>query len=367
MERVGVLQVVDTLDAGGMERMVVSIANSLPADRYESHVCMTRRAGILETELSADVRRLNLRRHGRFDLAAIGSLAQYVKRARIRIVHAHGPSLFVCSLLGMFDRSISIVWHDHFGAGHLRGRRPIWAYRLAASRVESIISVTKGLERWALTDLHRSADSVRYLPNFVVIGAPAGSIPSLPGVPGKRLVCVANMKPAKDHITLVQAMQHIVARTPDAHLLLVGGETETAYGRHVRAEIERCGVSKHVTLLGVRSDVHGILRGSDIGILSSISEGLPVALIEYGVMNLAAVATDVGQCAEVLGGGSAGVLIKPRDPHALADAVISLLENPKQARALAEQLRQRTSEIYSERAGMNAICGLYEELLRGTS
>lgn len=361
-----VLQIVDTLDAGGMERMAIAIANSLPPDRYESHLCTTRRGGTLESELSGRVHHLQLGRSSRFDIAAFQSLADYVKRQGIRIVHAHGPSLFVSSLLGLFNRSISIVWHDHFGAGHVRGR-PVWAYRLATSRVESIISVTEDLERWAVRELHRSTDSVRYLPNFVVTRPRTGHVPSLPGLPGRRLVCVANMKPQKGHITLIHAMQRIVARMPDAHLLLVGGETSTAHGEKVKAEIERCGVSKDVTLLGVRSDVHELLLGCDIGILSSMSEGLPVALIEYGAMKLAVVATDVGQCAEVLGGGSAGLLVQPNDPHALADAVISLLENPVKARALAEQLQQRVSAVYSERAGMNSICGLYEELVRRTA
>ena len=111
----------------------------------------------------------------------------------------------------------------------------------------------------------------------------------------------------------------------------------------MRADIERRGLGQHVSVLGVRNDVHDILRGCDIGILSSTSEGLPVALIEYGMVGLAAVATDVGQCAEVLDGGAAGVIVPPKDAGALARAVISLLANPAEARRLGERLRSRVA------------------------
>lgn len=358
-----VMQIVDTLDAGGMERMAITIANSLPPDRFESHLCTTRRGGTLEQELMDRVRRLDLGRSARFDVQAFHSLLGYVRGQGIQLLHAHGPSLFVSALLKLVDRSISVVWHDHYGAKHVRGRS-VWAYRLAVSRIDGIIAVTQDLERWAIDALHYPETRVRYVPNFVGARSEPKAAPALPGVRGKRLVCVANMKPQKGHIHLIEAMAQIVNVVPEAHLLLIGDTGNETYADQVRAEIARHGLGGHVTLLGIRNDVHAILSGCDIGILSSTSEGLPVALIEYGVMGLAAVATDVGQCAEVLGHGRSGKLVPPRDSRALARAVVDLLLNPVEAQRIAVDLRKRVSTVYSVDVGIATICGLYEEIHR---
>ena len=80
-------------------------------------------------------------------------------------------------------------------------------------------------------------------------------------------------------------------------------------------------------------------------------------------MNLPAVATDVGQCAEVLDGGAAGILVQPKDSEAIARAVTYLLSHPVEAQALAERLHLRVSEAYGVRAGINSICSLYKELV----
>ena len=121
-------------------------------------------------------------------------------------------------------------------------RRPLWPYQWASHSVEGMIVVTRDLEQWAIRKLHRPAERVRYIPNFVVGGVRVGRSPDLPGVPGKRLVCVANFKLAKDHRTLIRAMSEVVQSVGDAHLLLVGdSSTETA--DQVKAEIDHFGLN----------------------------------------------------------------------------------------------------------------------------
>ena len=102
---------------------------------------------------------------------------------------------------------------------------------------------------------------------------------SLPGRCGRRIVCVGNVRPEKDHVSLVRALALVVDEVPDAHLLIVGSDrNHSRYVKAVRDEISRHGLEKHVTLIGARDDVPRILHACDIGVLSSISEGLPLAL-----------------------------------------------------------------------------------------
>jgi glycosyltransferase involved in cell wall biosynthesis len=110
-----------------------------------------------------------------------------------------------------------------------------------------------------------------------------------------------------------------------------------------------------------------VLKACDIGVLSSASEGMPLALLEYGMNGLPAVATRVGQCAEVLDHGRAGLVVPPGASADLAEAIISLLNSPDRRASLGERLRQRTAQAYSADACVNQICGVYDRVLHDRS
>jgi glycosyltransferase involved in cell wall biosynthesis len=158
-------------------------------------------------------------------------------------------------------------------------------------------------------------------------------------------------------------MRIVFARTPRAHLLLVGGAGNQAYRQRIEKEISQGNLAGRVSWLGSRSDVAAILKACDIGVLSSVSEGLPLALIEYGLAGLAAVATRVGQCEEVLAEGRAGLLVPPASPAELAMAILSLLESPERRRALAARLVERVRERYGEEQALEQVCKIYDAVL----
>ena len=191
-----------------------------------------------------------------------------------------------------------LVWHDHFGRD-LAGRRA-WQYRPIVKRVKAIVAVSRPLAQWSKERLRIPPERVSYIPNFVTVATADGPVPTLPGMPGARLVCVANWREQKDHLTLLHAFEFVLQRMPTAHLLLVGAENDGPYGDQIRREIARQALNGSVSVLGSRRDVPAILAECDVGVLSSVSEGLPLALLEYGLAGLPGVATAVGQCPEVL-------------------------------------------------------------------
>lgn len=362
MSLIEVMQVVDSLDSGGMELMAVTIANALPRDRFSSHICTTRYKGVLENRLGPHVRRLDLDRWGRFDPRALFWLVRYLRRSKIDIIHAHGTALFLCAAARLACRSVVLVWHDHFGGSGVR-TRPRGLYRIATRGVALVISVNKELAEWASHELGIPRERIRYLANFVESRTAEGSAENLPGVPGMRLVCVANMKPAKDHFTLLRAMEIVVASQPQAHLLLLGGGPNMEYVRRVRDQIDSSGLQGAVTVMGIRDDIAEVLAACDIGVLSSASEGLPMALLEYGRSGLPSVVTDVGQCSEVVDRGAAGFLVPPHDPEALAKGILRLLASPVLRRDLGLRLRERVEACYGLAAGMSGIVGMYTHLI----
>jgi glycosyltransferase involved in cell wall biosynthesis len=158
-------------------------------------------------------------------------------------------------------------------------------------------------------------------------------------------------------------MALIKRQDPAAHLLLVGASPDPAYRALVEKEVARRDLVRNVSILGERHDVHAILQACDIGVLSSIAEGLPLALVEYGMAGLPTVATRVGQCAEVLDQGRAGIVVPPGKPAPLSEALLSLLRSPTKRVALGQRLRQRARQFYSADCVISKVCEVYERVL----
>jgi glycosyltransferase involved in cell wall biosynthesis len=359
---IGVLQICDTLNAGGMERVAVNVANGLPRGRYASHLCTTRCDGALEADVAPDVGRLRLRRSHTLDVAAVRRLVRYVREHRIAVLHAHGPSLFIAAAASAFAPHPAVVWHDHFGA-HETERRIPWLYRFPARRVGGVIAVSQALAQWAVEKLRMPRERVRFIANFVAEPPASLTVPPLPGKPGVRIVCVANLRPQKDHLNLLAAMKILLQKFPEAHLILLGSSVDEGHTARLTSVMEGDGLAGHVSWLGSRDDVQGVLKGCTVGVLGSASEGLPLALIEYGMAGLPAVATRVGQCAEVLDEGRAGILVPPAAPGPLAEAMASLLASEETRSRFASSFALRVRESYSVRKNLKEICDLYEFLI----
>jgi glycosyltransferase involved in cell wall biosynthesis len=362
---IGVMQIVDSLDSGGLERVAVNLANALPEAQYRSFLCTTRRAGPLERLVSPDVIRLDLERRSRFDWRAVRHLAAFVRRERVSILHAHGSSLFVAVAASLFLPEVAVIWHDHYGR-YLFDDRPTRLYRLASRRLDGIVSVNRALAAWSTRHLAVDPERIWYVPNFIVrapAAPPGGQGPLLPGRDGGRVVCVANLREQKDHRTLFEAMAQVVRACPDAHLLLVGGG-DASYEASLRRLSAAMALDSHITFLGVRDDVAGILAGCDLGVLSSRSEGFPLALVEYGAAALATISTDVGECAEVLDGGRAGVLVPAADSGALAHALVSLLSDGARRAHLGRQLHTRVEALYTSGQVLARLGEIYRAVLR---
>jgi glycosyltransferase involved in cell wall biosynthesis len=359
---VRVLHMIDSLDMGGAERVAVNLVNHLPRERFEAHLCTTRRDGPLAPLVRPDVTWCRLGRQHSLDFAAALRLRAFIRERGIRIVHAHSTSVFLGAAALWGTRRCALVWHDHFGRYAVE-ERPASLYRLAIRRADGVIAVNEPLAEWSRRALGMRADRVWYLPNFSCGCEPGGQEPALPGKRGSRIVCVACLRAEKDHLTLLRAMALVVQRAPEAHLLLVGGTHDSSYREQVQAEIGRSGLESSVSWLGERQDVAAILRACDLAVLSSVSEGLPLALIEYGMAGLATIATEAGQCAEVLDRGRAGIVVRPRAPQQLAEAVVSLLEAPKRRAELGSRLRERVREFYSSGPVLQQICRVYDLLL----
>lgn len=362
MNKIGVLHLVDSLASGGAEHVAVMLANNLPKDRYRVYLCASRQAGPLQNQIQSYVTFYDLRRRGRFDVFAILRLAMFIRREQIGIIHAHTTSLFLGAILKFIDQRLKLVWHDHAEQKSMGEWRTL-VYRPFVRQAQVVFTVTKELERWSVQSIGLPENRVHYLPNFVEPHQTMNVSLGLPGTAGKRLVCVANIRLQKDHLTLLRALAQVVKVEPQAHLFLVGAENDPHLASQARQESQRLGLASNVSWMGPREDVPLILENCDIGVLSSVSEGFPVVLLEYGRAGLAVVATQVGACAEILNDGEAGILVRPSSPDSLAVVLLRLLKTPALRTQLGERISERVKKNYSTETIVNQVCQVYEQIL----
>jgi glycosyltransferase involved in cell wall biosynthesis len=366
MSQVRVMHMIDTLDAGGAERVAVNLANVMPRDRFRTYLCTTRREGPLAELLAPDVGRLNLERKRTLQWRAIRRLVSFVRREQIQILHAHEYSLFFAVVASLFPPFPAVVWHDNFGPCETE-ERPVWIYRLLARRLRAVIAVNQPLVDWSRNRLRVPHDRVWFLKNFVCRPKLSGNSNHIPGSPGARIACVANLRPQKDHVTLIRAMALVVKQVPNAHLLLIGSRNGPDDTHDlVRRHIHEFGLEPNVSLLGRRDDVADVLSVCDVGVLSSVSEGCPLALLEYGMSGLPVVATSVGECSDLLDQGKAGLLVPPKQAERLADCLLQLLTFPDRRVLFGDRLQQRVREAYGEDAAIEQVAGIYNSVLGGT-
>lgn len=360
-----VLTLIDSLIAAGAERMAVNIANGLSRRGVQSFLCATRKGGPLEVFVDEEVKLLLLNKRHALDVRAFWRLRCFVSREQIGVVHAHSSSLFWAVLLKLSCPRLKLVWHDHFGYSEQLHRRPRGLLRVLVKFCSYVFVVNDKLLKYAVEKLALPAKKVAFLPNFADLEEVAALEKPLPDDgQGPRLVCLANLRRQKDHDNLLDAFVRIRRRYPAASLLLVGGHFSDDYFRHLSQRLlKEAQLGGRVHILGSRNDVAAILQAADLGLLSSLSEGLPVSLLEYGMAALPVVSTNVGDCALVLDQGRCGRLVPPSDPEALAAAVVDLLDSPEEARRLAEALKGRVATHFSATSALDKIEKVYAKIL----
>jgi len=352
-----VLQLIDSLEAGGAERIAVTYANSL-SKHVNSYLCATRVEGILLETIEKEVGFFFLKKKNAMDFKAIFLLKKYIKDNHITIIHAHSSSFFLAGMMKILNYKLKIVWHDHYGDSENLNNRSYAVLKVISFLFSTIIAVNTKLEKWAKDNLH--CNNVVYLSNFVSDSVDFKKETYLKGEDGKRIVCLANLRAQKDHLNLLNAFLKIIKEHPNWTLHLVGKNFNDDYSKSIFEFIEANKIKESVFVYGTCSDVSYILSQSSIGVLSSKSEGLPVALLEYGYATLPVVTTNVGECATVIDHEKNGLIVTSEDPTSLYNGLHKLIINQKLSYKLAKEFKRHITKNYTASSLVNKVLKMYQ-------
>jgi glycosyltransferase involved in cell wall biosynthesis len=170
---------------------------------------------------------------------------------------------------------------------------------------------------------------------------------------------IAALVPHKGQKFLIDAAAAVVHEAPEARFVIAG---EGELRQDLEHQIRRLHLGQHVVLAGFRPEVLGLLKGLDLFVMSSVTEGLGSALLDAMAAARPIVATTAGGIPEVVADGKTGVLVPPRDSGALANAILALLRDPGRRARLAEAGRARVKQQFSDERMVDATLAVYERL-----
>lgn len=161
--------------------------------------------------------------------------------------------------------------------------------------------------------------------------------------------CIGHVNPVKDYETFIKSAHYVHANSDKTKFIIVGDITgsQFQYYQTLQYLIKSLNMKENIIFTGKRTDIPELLSMLDVFVLSSISEGTPLAILEAMAMEKAIVTTDVGAVSEQVVNGETGIIVSPKNPEILGKAITRLLENPKERIDMGIKGRQRAIEEFS--------------------
>lgn len=299
-----------------------------------------------------------LRRPGPAALRSLAALRRLLLAGGAGLLHANGSrAMFYAGLAGRLAGRAAI-WHVR-----VADRDP-FADRLLAALASAIVVNSDAVGRrfdWAprgkVCRIHNGVDLARFLPHR----PPAGLRASL-NIPAEAPVAVSvgRFVAYKGYAHLLEAARLVGAAHSEVRWILVGdGELRGELEGHCR----RLGLESRVCFTGWREDIPDLLALGDLFVLPSLGEHFGRVLIEAMAMAKAVVATDTGGVPEIVVPGETGLLVPPGDAKAMAEAVLTLLEDPDRAGQMGRAGRRRAQAEFSLSRHVEAVEALYSHVL----
>jgi len=369
---VAVLHVCDKFGVAGSSIHGVSRLFSWWFPRYDGARFRVSLCGLKRPEPASEL----LRQQGipvhhlgrsRFDPRILSDLVTLAREREVKVLHVHGYAAADFGRLAARRVGAALVLHEHFADPKMPSYQGL-ADRLLAPLTDRAIAVSASTRDFLVRERHLPAQKVHLIWN----GAPLDEFAPVAqdqtralrtelGIPTTALLVgvVGRLNEQKGHRYLVQAAPQVLAQVPLARFLIAGDGDLMGELRGMAAAL---GIGDRMVFAGHRSDIPTVLGALDVFCISSTYEGTPLALFEAMAARKAIVSTAVDGCREVLEDRVTSLLVAPRDPAALARALIEILSKADLRESLAGAA-QAASTRYDIRTCVTRMESLYDEVL----
>lgn len=367
-----ILMLNETSGPGGAETVIYNIASNLDRNCFNPRVVLFRpgwfQGFLAEKGITVDI----IKSSRSWDVLFITKLASYCHRHKIDLIHAHlpGGNLYGSVVGKMLGLPVICTLHNEFimpgSVEHFSGAK-MFIIRNLASRMVIVAEYMRSdylykgkIPSQKMVLIYNGVSPQKNDSSFDIddfktqIDYRAGDI---------LIANIANLRPPKGHLILIEAAARVLREIPRAKFLLIGEEGDGKIKSAIIDRVNALGIADRVKLLGFRKDVSQVLRHVDIFLLSSISEGLPVSVVEAMRAGLPVIATTVGGLPEVVKDSESGFLVKPGDPESLAEKISVLCKDDSQRRHMGQKGSGIASQYFSLDIMIKKYQNLYEELI----
>lgn len=325
--------------------------------------------GVLRQRASEGHDLLPLAPTSELDFASSWKLSRVIRQFNPDVVHAHDShavAMAAGALSMLTSGRVPPLLMSRRVDFHVRKNAlSRWKYNkvdcfVCASRAIKQILVSDGIDDSKAILVHDGVDVAK------VDALPAASVHEAFWLPHQAPVVanVAALVPHKGQRHLVDAAGIVIQKIPDVRFIIFGeGELREPLERQIKAH----NLEKHVLLAGFRGDVLSLCKTVDLFAMSSVTEGLGSALLDAMACRKAVVGTTAGGIPEAVVHGTTGLLVPPRDDRALADAIVTILNDPLTRERFGEAGRRRVEEQFSEEKLVEGVLAAYESVARPTT
>jgi glycosyltransferase involved in cell wall biosynthesis len=368
--KINVIHLVEELTIGGLEKILTTIVLNLDKEKYNVSVWCLREGGFFANKLvkeGIDVKILHISTSR--NPLSIYKLYKLLKIHKFDIIHTHAYSAGTIGRISAFLAGIPvIISHNHsvYDYYNMYYHFVEWLLSHITDRIICVSDIvqrftneTQRINAKKLITIHNGIDSV-----CSVTGKEVSDIRKELGIPHNHTVIstIAHMEEHKGLDCLLESASLLLKSRSDISFLLVGEGT-------LKEEFKKLSVSlkidKNVIFTGERSDVSEILLLTDIFVLPSLREGLPLVILEAMDCGKPIIATNVGGIPEVVDDGVTGILVPTGDFKALYNAMIELLNNTEKMKEMGNKGRRIFSEYFHSEIMVDKIEALYSSLIEG--
>lgn len=350
-----IVQFVNNLDMGGLERLAVDLALCQIAEGHQATIYCLTYPGRLAAE--AEERGITVRSFGKGPgphLSTVWKIVRQLRNDRPDVLHTHNHLVHHYGVVAGRMAGVSVIVNTRHGAkkrllhepngfrmtAESPDRKADLIFRATLPWVGSVVLISEATRRFFVEYRGIPATKARVILNgahwekFLRMPAQPGSV-----LPRVRFGMAARLVPEKDHFTLLRAFAEVAAELPEAELQIAG---DGSLGDRLTAFTQELNLTNRVRFLGPVSNTAQFYSELDVFVLSSLNEGLPLAVLEAMAAGLPVVATRAGGVEEAAIDGCNAYLAAPGDAHGLAQAMIRMARSPDLARmgALGRQTVQ---------------------------
>ncbi len=371
--RRGVLQLRSSLGFFGAENVVLEIAKGLRQSDYRPFIGVFSNGVEAQEQLAAEARRNEIdsvvfQCKPRWDKKAVAGIRDFIESNGIDIVQSHGYKADFFALAASRGTRVKKIatCHPWTETSYSRlGRFYTWIDKTLLNRFDRIVAVSEPLKNEIL-EKNISPSRISVIENGIdllrfQVSKPREQVCREFGLPTDRKIIgtIGRLVPEKGQHLLIEAAAKLKDEFADAYFVIAG---DGDLRRTLEDQAAQSNLTDRFRFLGTCHRIPEILSVMEVFTLPSISEGLPMVILEAMAAKKPIVATNVGAIPDVLQNGDAGIVITP-EAEALANAIVRLLRSPLEAQQLAAAAYQHVLEEYSSEKMVREYVRIYDSLL----